>query len=75
MGNTAARTLLVGSSGMFMRLADAHLSLHAWTMAIEQRRGAKKARIALARKLSSVMLSMWKSGQSYEPRLADDGQI
>jgi len=70
MGNTAARTLLVRSSGMFMRSADADTNLRVWAHAVEQRRGLKKARVALARKLSIMMLSMWKSGQSYVPRLS-----
>lgn len=68
MGNTAARTLLVSSSGLFMRSAGADTGLGAWALAVEQRRGLRKARIALARKLSIMMLSMWKSGQSYAPR-------
>jgi transposase len=72
MGNSAARTLLVGSSGMFLRLADPDTGLRAWAAAIDQRRGAKRARIALARKLSIVMLSMWKSGQSYAPQRPQD---
>jgi transposase len=57
---------------MFLRLADPDTGLRAWAAAIDQRRGAKRARIALARKLSIVMLSMWKSGQSYAPQQPQD---
>lgn len=69
MGNSAARSLLVSSSGVFMRSAGADTSLRVWALAVAQRRGSRRARIALARKLSIMMLSMWKSGQSYAPAL------
>lgn len=72
MGNTAARTLLVTSSISFMRWAPANCGLRAWTLNVERRRGRMKAKVALARKLSTIMLSMWRSGQFYEPRLLSE---
>jgi len=33
---------------------------------IRQKKGYKKAVVALARKLSTVMLSMWRTGQLYK---------
>ena len=65
MGNTSARTLLVSSSLAFMKYADERSNLYVWTRRVESRRGRQKARIALARKLSTVMLAMWKCGSSY----------
>jgi transposase len=69
MGNRAARTLLVSSSNAFMRWATPDSDLRLWAAKVESRRGTMKARIALARKLSIVMLAIWKNGTSYRDRL------
>jgi len=68
MGNAAARKLLVSSSLAFMRWAPEDSELGSWVRAVEERRGRKRAMVALARKLSVLMLIMWKNGTSYEPR-------
>lgn len=44
--------------------------LGSWVSALERRRGASRARVALARKLAVVMLTMRKSGAEYEPKRA-----
>lgn len=68
MGNKTVRSLLFRSSTQFMRFTDPATGLGAWASRIEQRRGRRRARVALARKLATVMLALWKSGQSYEPK-------
>jgi transposase len=70
MGPKAARTLLVSSSVAFVRSANKDSSLWKWVRAIEERRGRQKAYVALARKLSIVLLAMWKSGTSYDQRIS-----
>lgn len=67
MGSGAARTLLVGASTQFMK-CSAGTQLHAWASQVEQRRGRGRARVALARKLAIIMLSMWKSDEIYQPK-------
>lgn len=67
MGNKEARSLLVTASTQFMKLSDPGTAIHTWAKAVEVRRGRLKARIALARKLSTVMLAMWKTGNHYRP--------
>jgi transposase len=67
MGNTAVRTALVQASMTFMRFASADSPLRVWASAVEERRGRRKARVALARKLATVMLAMWRNGQAYQP--------
>ena len=69
MGNRGLRSLLVQSSMRFMTCSDPSTKLHAWALQVEQRRGRHRARVALARKLATVMLAMWKSGESYRPAL------
>ncbi len=71
MGHTATRTLLVQASTCFLRWADAKDGLYAWAAEIEQRRGRKRARIALARKLATIMLAIWKSGNNYQPKFVE----
>jgi transposase len=70
MGNAAMRGLLVQASVTFMRSSRDDCDLRAWASGIEQRRGAARARVALARKLAVLMLTMWKTGQKYNPRPA-----
>jgi len=68
MGNTAVRTALVQASMTFMRYASPESQLRLWASSVEERRGRRKARVALARKLSTVMLAMWRNGEAYHPR-------
>jgi transposase len=70
MGSAAMRGLLVQAAIAFMRSSSAGGDLRAWATRIAERRGAARARVALARKLSIVMLAMWKTGQCFEPRSA-----
>ena len=39
--------------------------LKAWAMAVAKRRGMKKARVALARKLGVILHRMWVDGTSF----------
>jgi len=75
MGNRAARTVLVQASVAHMRFSSSDSGLRAWTERIEARRGRGKARVALARKLATIMLAIWRNGETYRPRLRDAGQI
>jgi transposase len=68
MGSVPARTLLVRASIEFMKWSDNSDQLHAWALQVEQRRGRGRSRVALARKLAIIMLSMWKRGESYQPK-------
>ena len=40
-------------------------ALKAWAMRVAQRRGAKRAKVALARKLASVLHRMWVSQTNF----------
>ena len=71
MGNAAVRGLLVQSSVHFMRSCDPRSRLRAWAATLEERRGKGKARVALARKLATIMLAMWKGGTTFDLRLVE----
>lgn len=68
MGNSAMRSLLVQASMTLMKSSKIDCDLRDWAARIEERRGRGRARVALARKLATVMLSMWKTGKAYNPR-------
>lgn len=68
MGSSSTRALLVGAGMKFMRFEKGESTLGSWAAALEVRRGRRKAAVGLGRKLATVMLAMWKSGESYEPR-------
>jgi transposase len=71
MGSVPTRTLLVRASTQFMKSSDAATPLRSWALQVEQRRGRGRARVALARKLATIMLAMWKSGKAYHPKPAN----
>jgi transposase len=68
MGSKAARAMLVSASKSFMKWGDPQDPLLGWVLAIEQRGGRRRARVALARKLSVIMLAMWKNDSFYSFR-------
>jgi hypothetical protein len=53
-----------------MKLSDPGTAVHTWARAVEVRRGRLKSRVALARKLATIMLAMWKTGDHYHPLTA-----
>ena len=71
MGHPATRGLLIQSSLRFMKCCDQRSAFRSWTHEIELRRGKGKSRVALARKLATVMLAMWKNGTTFDPRLIE----
>ena len=65
MGNRATRALLVRAAIAFMRSNDRDEQLYDWATGVEARSGRLRSRVALARKLATIMLAMWKSGERY----------
>lgn len=66
-GDRMTRKSLVMSSWVMISRAKAECALKDWAKALAQRSGHYTARVALARKLSVVMLCMWKAGTHFEP--------
>ncbi len=65
-GSRQTRSLLFEAASCLLTRYGKETSLAKWANTIRQRIGYKKAVVALARKLSAVMLSMWKSGEVYQ---------
>jgi transposase len=65
-GNRHTRSLLYEAASCLLSRYGTETSLARWADIIRQKKGYKKAVVALARKLSTVMLSMWKCGELYK---------
>jgi transposase len=67
MGNKSVRSLLVHAAGLHLRHCRPDSAIRDWALRIEERRGRLPSRVALARKLSVIMLAIWKGGGHFEP--------
>jgi transposase len=65
MGNTMTRTHLVSAAMSMLLQANKDSDLRRWAVRVSERAGRGKARVALARKLATVMIAMWKSGEQF----------
>ena len=68
MGNSMTRRHLITAASILLRRVDEPCALRMWAKALADRSNCQRARTALARKLAVVMISIWKSGESYRPK-------
>jgi transposase len=64
-GDMLARTLLYEAAVVLLTRVKRASPLKDWAQAIAKRSGIGKARVALARKLSVVLHSIWRSGEPF----------
>ena len=64
-GDTLTRTLLYEAAVVILRRVKRASGLKDWAQAIAKRSGPGKARVALARKLSVILHSIWRSGEPF----------
>jgi transposase len=64
-GDTLARTLMYEAAVVILTRVKRASSLRDWAQAIAKRSGMGKARVALARKLSVILHSIWRSGEAF----------
>ncbi|HWJ38032.1 MAG TPA: IS110 family transposase [Sphingomicrobium sp.] len=64
-GNKLTRMHLVNAAMVF-NLHAPDCELKAWSTALHERIGAKRARVALARKLSIILLTIWRTEVPFE---------
>lgn len=64
-GDTLARTLLHEAAVVLLTRVKRASRLKDWAQAVAKRSGPGKARIALARKLSVILHSIWRSGEPF----------
>lgn len=66
-GSKLTRSHLFSAALTFGKSAP-DCALKRWYFALRQRRGGRRARVALARKLAIILLTMWKTGAHFEAR-------
>lgn len=64
-GDTLTRTLMYEAAGVILTRVKRASGLRDWATAIARRSGPGKARVALARKLSVILHSIWRSGEPF----------
>ena len=64
-GDGLARTLMYEAAVVILTRVKRPCSLRTWALAIARRSGAGKARVALARKLTVILHSIWRSGEPF----------
>lgn len=68
-GNRQLRWVLTMAANALLRSSQ-DSGLKRWGLALAERVGRKKAKVALARKLAGVLWAMWRENRAFEPRLA-----
>jgi transposase len=65
VGDRMVRTALYEAASVMLTRTVRFSGLKAWAMAVAKRRGMKKARVALARKLGVILHRMWIDGTTF----------
>jgi transposase len=68
VGDAMVRTALFEAAHVMLTRATRFSSLKRWTLEVAQRRGMKRAKVALARKLGVVLLRMWVDVSGWNER-------
>lgn len=66
-GDASVRAVLYEAAHVMLVRSTRWTPLKAWAMRVAARRGAKRAKIALARKLAVIMHRMWIDGTEFRP--------
>ena len=69
-GDARARVALFEAAHVMMTRVARWFPLKAWAMRVAARRGAKRAMVALARKLAVILHRMWVDGTDFQAQLA-----
>jgi transposase len=64
-GDAGVRTVLYEAASTLLGRVSQWSALKSWGIRLMRRTGGKKARVAVARKLAVILLSMWKTGEPF----------
>ena len=64
-GDAMARAALYEAANVMLTRSGKFSTLKRWAMGVAQRRGARRAKVALARKLSTVLHRLWVDGGEF----------
>jgi transposase len=65
VGDAMVRTALCEAANVMLTRAGRFSSLKRWALEVAKRRGMKRAKVALARKLASLLHRMWMDGSDF----------
>jgi transposase len=65
VGDAMVRTVLYEAANVLLSRTTRFSTLKRWALDVAQRRGLKKAKVALARKLASILHRMWTDGTEF----------
>ena len=74
-GNAHAREMLVQAAWCVMRSRNTRDPLVRWAHRTGQRRGRMRAAIAVARRLSRILWSLWRNGSYYDANEAEGDEL
>ena len=66
-GDKMLRWLLVEAAHILLTRSSSNCGLKLWGLKIQGAKGVEKARVAVARRLASIMWKLWKERQSFNP--------
>jgi transposase len=72
VGDATVRTALFEAASVMLSRTVRPSALKAWALRVAARQGAKKAKVALARKLAVVLHRIWVDGTSFRWRRAEE---
>ena len=65
VGDAMVRSALYEAANVMLTRASRFSTLKRWAMEVAKRRGMKRAKVALARKLAIILHRMWVDGTSF----------
>ena len=65
VGDPLVRTALYEAAHIMLTRTVRFSRLKRWALAVAKRRGMKRAKVALARKLAAVLLRLWTDGSAF----------
>lgn len=71
MGNKMTRTHLVSAATVILSNTKSFSTLKDWGLRLSKRIGFNKAKVAVARKLAIIMLSLWRDGTHFQSKASD----
>jgi transposase len=72
VGDATVRTALFEAANVMLSRTVRASALKAWALRVAARRGGKRAKVALARKLAVVLHRIWVDGTSFPWRRAEE---
>jgi transposase len=71
MGNMLTRTHLVNAATVMLTSTKSFSALKDWGLRLAKRIGFNKAKIAVARKLATILFGIWRDGTHFQTKKAD----